>query len=105
MEPKQSKPKPMTLDQFFALLPKRGWKLEGAVIRRTVDDRPYCPIAVVANRVCKGRKYFTGSWKVAAHDLGLPMSLAHRIVHAADFKSRTVIRRRLLEHCGLKEAA
>lgn len=61
-----------------------------------------CPLAAVSNTTMGTR--LTTAYSMAAFALGVPDELALQIVHAADnvAKHNELLRRRLLEACGLK---
>ena len=96
----KSKRMRMTETEFFKLLPKNGWKIEKAGLRRN----GVCPVCAVANKVLH-KKRFTLEYATAAEALNLPESSALLIAAAADdprwMQGR--IASRLLKACGVAE--
>ena len=95
-----AKEEKMTERQFFKLLraTPRDWVLLcGCKIRRV--DRGMadieCPITALI-------KQSSGDVASAAAKLKLPDDLVERIIEAADYRKRNVMRRKLLRACGLK---
>ena len=75
-----------TQREFFAALAKcrKGWRVEGdGSIRRGRYRGGYCPITAVA-RDLTGERWSISLPGTAAKSIGLPESLAKRIVAAAD---------------------
>lgn len=95
----------MTLEEFFAKLPRDGWRITPVGHLRRGDHRQItscCPITAV-----HPASPSAGEWKLAAWELGLDIELAQDIVDAADkhksIRYAPALRARLLAHCGLDE--
>ena len=88
--------KRMTKTEFYKLLPKKGWKVNGELIRRN----GVCPICAVANRLLHKRK-FTDQEIGASAAIGLPLGITQGIVSAAD-DSWAKDRTKLLKACGIE---
>lgn len=88
----------MTLDQFFELLPREGWRLVAnrfhpeAMLIRSIAALCQCPLQRIAGSINKG--------------IGmLGSDVAWAIINAADGVEYAdpALRARLLKHCGVEE--
>jgi hypothetical protein len=91
----------MTIDEFFAQIPKDGWVLRGGTIRRMGSTGLWtCPVTTFTNRDCI-------HWSSAGRSVGLSWDDASEIAGAADNlatidKSRE-LRKRMLQELNPRE--
>lgn len=108
----------MKLQEFLNELTKTGWDIYehgdvtnngGAVcafgegILRRKYNICECPIAYVANRKMRKRRFNDGDTVKAAKYLGLDRRTANHIVKASDNVGYPQLRKRLLKACNLSE--
>ncbi len=91
-----SKPKRLTVDQFYAELKKlrNGWKVYGHEIRRNEDN--FCPVAAVGQALGFTPKSSGDAWCGVLHK-----ATANRIAHGADNATDKTHRPRIIEALGL----
>lgn len=95
----------MTMDEFFAILPKDGWYLDlQNQIRNSHEGCTTCPITHVTNTTTS-RQYKEQEFKDAGALLGLKSQDVWDIVYAADDLNACdpELRSKLLQYCGLEE--
>ena len=96
-----------TQREFFAALAKcrNGWRVKSdGRIRRGSYRGGYCPITAVT-RDLTGKRWTISMPSTAAESIGLPKSLARRIVSAADWTgAEPRLRKRILVALGLEES-
>lgn len=96
----------MTLDEFFAALPKTGWRIthDFHLRHRSKDcnGELCCPLLAALPARLR-REYSTWNTRGAASELDISGRDATRLIRAADATGEPRLRARLLAHCGLKE--
>lgn len=80
------------------------FEADGALFLRARKPRGSCPLTEVC-KVLSGRRYKIDYWTFAAEEIGLPIYIGKRIVHAADGDGSTYspsVRRDLLAATGAR---